>query len=255
MDRGHARHFGDVECVLGELVAEFDPGAVPLCEASRLWETLAGCARLVASAQMLLAPRVEESGEWQRKGYRSAAEQLAAANGTSVSAARGLLDASHRVAAQPKTEQALRAGKLSPPKVELVAGAIEVAPDAADDLLALAPTAPVAKVKEATLRTKAAVNVDETYARIRRERYATHAVDDEGAWTFHARGTVDDGLIFEKVFEPIVNQFFKTAHREGRKEPTEAYAFDALIELARRASGASAPRKKSSVPQLLGLVR
>src|SRR5690242_13195300 len=104
MDRGHARHFGDVERVLGELVAEFDPDAVPLCEAPRLWETLAGCARLVASAQMLLAPRVEEAGEWKRKGFKSAAEQLAAVNGTSVNAAQSLLETSKRVAEQPKTE-------------------------------------------------------------------------------------------------------------------------------------------------------
>ena len=59
------------------------------------------------------------------------------------------------------------------------------------------------------------------------------------------------------MFEPIRDALFKEAHREGRKEPVEAYAFDALIEMARRASGqveGGAP-KASAAPQLLGLVR
>ena len=39
--------------------------------------------------------------------------------------------------------------------------------------------------------------------------------DAEGAWNFHARGTVDDGAEFVKVFEPIVDQFFKAALQGG----------------------------------------
>ena len=69
-------------------------------------------------------------------------------------------------------------------------------------------------------------------------------------------GTVDDGGTFVGVFEPIRDELFQQAHREGRQEPVEAYAFDALIELARRASGERATRRKASTtPQLFGLVR
>ena len=59
------------------------------------------------------------------------------------------------------------------------------------------------------------------------------------------------------AFEPIVDQLFKAAHRDGRKEATEAYAFDAFLELARRACGEGAGERpaKSQSPQLLGLVR
>ncbi len=71
------------------------------------------------------------------------------------------------MAEQPKTERALRAGELSSAKAEVVAGAIEVAPDSADRLLELAKSAPVAKLREECLRAKASVNGDETHARIR----------------------------------------------------------------------------------------
>jgi hypothetical protein len=221
-----------------------------------MWRTFDQVERLAAAAKLLLAPRVDEAGEWKRKGFRSAAEHLAAEAGTSVSAARSLLETSKRVAEQPKTERALRAGELSGPKAELVAGAVEVDLGSADRLLALAKAAPVAKVKEETLRTKASVNADETYVRIHKERYAVSGTDAEGAWTFHARGTVDDGAVFVKALEDITDDYFNAARKHGRQEPTQAYAFDALIEMARRAAGDSTNKKKaSSAPKLLGLVR
>jgi hypothetical protein len=96
-----------------ELVAGFDADAVPLCVAPSVWATVDEVVRLAASVQVLLARRVEESGVWKRKGFRTAAEQLAADAGTSVSAAKSLLETSKRVAEQPETEQRLRAGELS----------------------------------------------------------------------------------------------------------------------------------------------
>ena len=61
--------------------------------------------------------------------------------------------------------------------------------------------------------------------------------DREGAWNLHARGTVEAGALVRSVLDPIVDELFKTARAEGRKEAREAYAFDALVELARRAAG------------------
>jgi len=195
-----------------ELVAEFDPHTVALCEAPDMFRTADRVERFAACLKALLAPRVEEAGLWKRTGHRTAAKQLAADAGTSVAAAQRLLDTSKRMAEQPETEQAFRAGELSMPKAELVAGAIEIAPDVAERLLGLAKTAPVAKVREEVLRTKAAVNADENYQRIRKERSARHYTDADNAWHFHATGTVDDGAAFVNVFEPLVDQFFKQAH-------------------------------------------
>src|SRR6476660_1932850 len=136
MRTSHARHLDEIEFALRELAAEFDPNAVSLCEAPTMWETAVRAARFAEAIAILLAPRVEQSGGWKRKGFRSAAEQLAAGAGTSVTAARALLDTSRRVAEQPKTEMALRRGDLSLAKAELVAGAVEIAPESADELLA-----------------------------------------------------------------------------------------------------------------------
>jgi len=239
------------------IVSSLDADAVFVFDAPAVWKEFDEIGRLTSAATTLLARRVDESCTWRSEGYRSAAEQLAAVSGTSVSSARSMLETSRRVADQPKTQRALRAGELSPAKVEVVAAAIEVAPESADQLLELAATAPLAKVKEEGLRAKASVGADENHARIHRERSARHYADAGNAWHFHATGTVDDGLRFVKVFEPIVDTFFKAAYKEGREEAAEAYAFDAFIELARRAAGegAGATTKSGKTPQLLGLVR
>ena len=252
MRTSHARHLGEIEFALRELVSEFDPDAVALCEVPAVWQTAARVGCLVDALKLLLARRVEEAQAWKQKGAKSAAEQLAADTGTSVGAAQGLLDTSKRVAEQPKSEAALRAGELSAGKAEAVAKAIEIAPDAADDLLALAKRAPLGEVRKAALWVKAAVDGDDRYERIHQERSAREYTDDEGRWHVHAQGTVDDGARFRAAWEPLVDRLFKQAYQEGRREPREAYAFDAFIELCTQPQPADT---MTSSRKFLGLIR
>ena len=50
------------------------------------------------------------------------------------------------------------------------------------------------------------------------------------------RGPLDAGAAFRSVHQPIVDEMFKAARAEGRREPYVAYAFDAFMELVRRAA-------------------
>jgi hypothetical protein len=45
------------------------------------------------------------------------------------------------------------------------------------------------------------------------------------------------------TLEPIRNELFEKARKEGRREPMEAYAADALAELARRADGTTGGKR------------
>src|SRR5258708_8884447 len=219
---------------LREMVATLDPDAIPLFDAPGLCSEFAELERLAGSARLLLARRAEESCAWRSEGYRSAAEQLAAQAGTSVASAQRLLDTSKRVAALPKTEAAVRTGRLSPAKANLVSSAAVVAPECEDALLELAVSAPLAKVRKASLQARASVGRDQTHARIQKERSLREYTDDEGAWVLHARGPLEAGLAFREAIEPIIEQFFKTKRAPEDREPREAYAFDALIELVTR---------------------
>jgi hypothetical protein len=161
-----------------------------------------------------------------------------------------MLETSKRLVDQPKTATALRAGELSAAQAEVVSRAVAVAPGAEGELLELAKNAPIGRLKRRALCAKAAVDGDARYDRIRKERSAREYVDDEGVWHFHAKGTVDDGAKFRAAWEPITDRIFKEAYAAGRREPREAYAFDAFMELIDRPADTAGSSRK-----YLGLVR
>jgi Domain of unknown function (DUF222) len=245
------------------LVADLDPDAIPLCEVLDAWKKFNAIERDAASAKTLLARRVEDGNTWRIAGYRSAAEQLAALAGSSVNTEKKTLETSKRVRKLPKTADAMRKGKLSPAKAASIAGAATVAPDAEDDLLDGAEKKPLAELREECLKAKA-VNADDTYKRLRRDRFVRVYKDAEGAWNLFARGTVDDGARFMTVLEPLIDEQFKLARAEGREEPLEAYAFDALMQLAELAGGGASsgdraagetPKPKPTPVKHLALIR
>jgi hypothetical protein len=81
----------------------FDPASVPLPEVPGTVEALDRIEKQAAGLKLLLAARLEASREWRRRGFRSAAEHLASLGGTSVGAARGVLDASRQLDAVPRS--------------------------------------------------------------------------------------------------------------------------------------------------------
>ena len=94
------------------------------------------------------------------------------------------------------------------------------------------------------------------HARITAERSLRSWVDREGAWNLHARGTVDQGARFEQAIAPILDQIFETNRNAATREPREAYAFDALVEVATREPDVeSADKPARPKPQYMSLVR
>ena len=216
LSTSHLRDVRVVEESLRELVRALEPDAVFLHEASELWAALDAVERLATSAKTLLARRVESACAWRRAGYRSAAEQLAALGGTSLAAARAMLETSKQLDRLPATAEAVRAGRLSAPKSEAIASAAAIAPGAEQELLASAGK-PLAEVRELCLRVRA-VDSGAAHERIRRQRRAREYSDSEGAWNFSARGTPEAGAGFRAVYEPIVDEMFKAARAEGRSD-------------------------------------
>ena len=244
-----------LELPMRALVEALDPDAVFVFDAPAMWAAFDVLVRLGESAKTLLARRVADASTWQREGYRSAAEQLAAVAGSSVSAARNALETSNQAKELPATAAAMRAGALSRDKAEVIADAATVDPDAEAELLAGAEK-PLADVREQCLRAKGK-DRNAAHKRIKKSRHAREFTDKEGAWNFKARGTGDAGVAFRGGYDPIVDELFKAAKAEGREEPREAYAFDALIEMARRANQPApdtGPAKKPS-PTYMGLLR
>ena len=240
---------------LAAVVDGLDPDDVPVADVSGLWKAFDEIERLAASAKLLLAVRVDESGAWRHAGARSAAEHLATLGATSVGAARRMLATSEQVAGLTEITDAVHGGVLSAGQVEAIAGAASADPAAERRLLWLAHTTNVTELREECLRTKVAADPDPeaTHRRIHRERRATTCTDAEGGWNLTARGTAEMGARYERAVAPIIKEMFDRARAEGRHEPREAYAFDALIALAERASGPDTP--SGTNPNYLAVLR
>jgi ParB-like chromosome segregation protein Spo0J len=96
---------------------------------------------------------------------------MAGESGTSVSETKRQLETSKRVKRLPKTANAMRKGTLSPEKVQAIASAANVDPDAEAKLLEGAETKPLGELRKECLNAKGK-DRDKAHARIHRDRYA-----------------------------------------------------------------------------------
>jgi uncharacterized protein DUF222 len=245
------RDVHDVVAAADALVRALEPDTVALPDALPMWEAFDRIERSAATAKLLLTARVDESRAAQRSGHRDTAELLAKKAGTSTAAARRRLDTAKKLSELPATSEALRAGTLSADQADVVAGAASANPRAERSLLEQAQTRSFAELREEALRARAAGEDRETTEqRIHANRQLRTWTDAEGAWNLSARGTVVDGSKVRRVLEPIIDELFEEARRDGRREERETYAFDALVALAERR-----PDDTSNNPRYLGLLR
>ena len=225
----------EISCLLDGLVPEL----VTFAEATMLWSHFAEIERCAASGRILLTRRVSDSRQWKQAGFDSAAEWMASETGSSVGRARAELGTSERLAHQPDVEEAVRSGELSPEQAELISDAAAANPASTDELLGAAKRESHKNLKDRCGRKKAEADRDPEARRRRlhRTRRARSWTDSSGAWNLGAQGPVDGAAWFMKRWERLTDQKFRDARSAGRREPREAYAFDALMELAAHGGG------------------
>jgi Domain of unknown function (DUF222) len=233
---------------LAALVDRLDPDAVSASAARELWAVLDASERLCAAGKTLLARRVAQTHRPETAGAKTAAEHLARKAGTSTGVATDALDTSARLPGQPVVEQALRRGQLSAAQAAVVSAAAAADPAAEARLVELAPRVSVPELREECARVKAAADPDPeaTNRRLHQRRRLRRWVDSEGFWTLQAKGTPQAGAAFGAVLDAVTDQIFHQARRDGRHEPVEAYAFDALMSLADQAGDRAADRAAGS---------
>jgi hypothetical protein len=193
--------------------------------------------RLVAGAKCRLARRVEESTKWRQDGDRSAASWLARHAGTSVAQAQGTLDTSKKLDQLPHTREAVQRGKLSAAQVEAVADAAMAAPASERRLLELAGRRSLGELRDECARTKAAADrdADARHERIRRARSCRRRNTADGGGEIVYRSTLDEVAEVWSVIQGYTEREFRRARAEGRREPPDAYAADAVLAMARAA--------------------
>ena len=107
------------------------------------------------------------------------------------------------------------------------------------DLLEAARRSPLAELREQCARTKAAAHVDleARRRRIHQRRSLRSYTDPEGEWHLHCRNNPEVGARIMAALDPIREEIFRRARSEARHEPPDAYAADALAEMARQSCG------------------
>jgi hypothetical protein len=224
---------------LAELVTAVDPDAVSGPTARQLWTEFDQVERLGAAGKTVLARRVAATHQPAKRGTKTAAEDLARKAGTSTGTARDSVETSTRLPDQPKLQQALRGGQLSTAQAALISSAVAANPAEEARLVELASRVSLGELREECARVKAAADPDPeaTNRRLHAARQLRRWIDGEGFWNLHAKGTPQAGAAFNTVLQPIIDQLFKDAYRAGRREPVEAYAFDALMHVAEHVAG------------------
>jgi hypothetical protein len=206
--------------------------------------------RVLASARTQLAKRIDETAEWRRHGDRSAAQFLAQKTGTNLGAAISMLETADRLASAPATAAALRDGEISESQAEVVAKAVAVDPAAEAELLETARRSTHKRLHDACRRVRAAGSDENArYESIRKARHLRTWTGEEGGYCGRFRTTPDAGARIATRLRAELEVQFKRARAEGREEPYEAYAIDALEALL--GSGGSANVKATTVVNVL----
>lgn len=214
-------------------------------DAGRVVVEAAALERLAGTIKGLAAARAADAGVWKAAGERSAAHHLARTAGTSVADAVRALATARRLESLPAVATAARAGALSAAQASAVADAASADPSSAGRLVELAPRSSLAELREECGRVKAAACDPEGRRRaIRAGRFLRSWTDSEGAWHLHMRENPEVGAMIVSALGSIRDRLFASARAGGRREPSEAYAADALAELARGGGASGRSRAK-----------
>ena len=224
---------------LSLLVSELDPARLTGADATTLYESLVGLERLLNAGKTLLAPRIDDSGVWRESGHRSAAVMLASLEGIATGQAQNTLANGHRLEQLPGTEEALRAGVLSGPKVTELTGAGILAPERETELLQGADEAPLKTVRERCRRSRATSGAEDPLAqvvRIRKERFFTSWTDSEGAFCYQGRDTADRGAQLLSHLAQVATTLRRSRRAAGQEDndPEKAVRADAAFALLTR---------------------
>jgi len=169
---------------------------------------------------------------WKQGGERSAAHELARTTGTSVGQAKETLETGRRLQELPATADAAKKGELSPQQTAAITDAAAVDPSAEERLLDASRSVSLGELRDECARTKAnATDLEARRRRIRERRSLRSWTDAEGAGHLHLRDNPEAIAGIMTRVEPLRDRLLNKARAEGRREPPEAYAADALHEI------------------------
>ncbi len=225
--------------VVLDVCARLDPAAVPMHQVVEVFDTFAALERTAGGAVLRMAARYEEAGAWKGNGAKSPEEDIARKTGTGTTRARRKLSTSKRLKSQPKTDDAIRRGKVSPDQADEVSEGAGASPAAEDDLLDTAQRRPLHDLrrKVAEERARADKDRDERRRRLHRQRGMRRWDDADGMGNLLLRLPGESMNEIDARLKPLIDRAFADARHAGRNEPVEAYTADVVRDLLLGSAG------------------
>jgi hypothetical protein len=219
--------------------ASFDARALSVAQAGEVVRLCAQIEASAASIKALAAARWAEGKEWERHGYRSAADQLADQAGMSPGAAKRTLETGRRMADQPEVAQAALAGELSAEQATAVSDGVAANPDKAQELIETAKQSSLPELNEAVAKVKAdRTDLEERRQARHSKRSFRRWTDRDGALQAHLYGHPEDGAGLWRMLDPIRRRLNILRRQAGGDlETLDALDYDALMTMAQVAIG------------------
>ena len=239
MEVHDARRVREAAEVLAAAVAELDLGAMlPAAhqELVALGERIERTGRTVKS---MAAAKVAESAVWRGDGDRTPEDWLARTTGTTRAEAAKELECGRQLQLVPEVAKAATAGELSVKQTEAIAGAAAADRTAAGRLLQSAKGKGLRELQDECRATRSNADPDPeaTRARIHAKRSYRLWTDSGGTGHLHLTGPSDVIARMDNAVRHRSERIFRDARRDGRREPADAYAFDAAAELITSGGG------------------
>jgi 5-methylcytosine-specific restriction endonuclease McrA len=221
--------------VLSSLLEDLDPDRLTGADAATLYGSFARAERLAVAGKTLLAPRIDASGVWKEDGHRNCAVLLSDLEGVSPGSAGATLARGRRLEELPGTEEALRKGGLSAPKLAELVEAGSVDPQGETRLLDGAEQASLASLRDRCRNSRAQSSRHDPLSslrRIHRSRRFSSWTDAEGAFCFAGRDSAARGALLTSRLNTLADSLRAEAKAAGEeKEPEAAFLADAFFAL------------------------
>lgn len=222
----------EAAAALLKALAGFDPALLSGAECASTAERLAVVEKACAGARARAAARAVDCGAHRQRAFAEGADWLAHATGSSRGEAKAALGTGEALRRVPEAEAAVREGLLSLDQAAEVLRTEATVPGSAPKLLAFAARRGLQALREEGRRLRlAAVDPEELHRRQVAARSFRHWRDAGGMVCFRGALPPDSGVPFVNRVDAECDRIRRGARREGRAEPREAHAADALLAL------------------------
>jgi hypothetical protein len=223
---------GQVDALVRALCG-FEPGEYSGAACARLVAKLTRAEKAIAAARTRAAARAAECNEHRKHGYASPSEWLSRHTGQTSRDAKDDLDTIAKLGELPETRDAVNSGEVSLGQAGEIARTEAEAPGSEGDLLALAKSSGLSKLRDEARKTRAnAIPADDLHRRQRAARSVRHWRDDLGMIAGTFRLTPDVGVPLVSRLERDAQRLRRAAKQRGDTvEGFDAHAADAFAAM------------------------